>query len=227
MRVQSEWLRYVRYAVIVTSSAVALRSQLRLMRGSINADAFFEVAQRLINADVPRLAKLAIAGERAPLTQMVLFALALRVPMAATTTSESPHFRDAGPQGEPYELRWKRALDRAYHRLRRELSFELGLAVGGLALAAIVASLGALMTADKREFIQACVAMTLLMMFMFAAANTGRTALIGLSRARAFCDQLRVADEQRDEQRVEASTLAERSLRDAGRALDAHGALNG
>lgn len=225
MPVQSEWLRYLRYAVIVLSSAVALWSLLGLMRRSINVEAFLKVAAPLVTTNPTRLAKLASAGGSAALSQLVLFALALRVPIAEDTTSESSHFRATNERATPYELRWKRSLDRAFDRLRRELSLALGLSVGGLCIAAITASLGALMTADKHEFIRMCLATTLLMMFMFGAANAGRSALLGLAKGRAFCDRLRVADEQRDAARIEACSIAERALRAEGRALDANGAL--
>jgi len=214
----------VRYAAIALFGAIALRSLIRLMRRTLNTPALIEMCSKLVAAgNYGRLAKLLAAAEDRWVALLIVRALSLHLPTVGDPPGEQEHFRDAPAPGEPFDLAWKRAMDTAQSALRLEVLTDLGAAIGGSALAAIVASLGTYFATDRGSFSRNASIAAVGMLMMFGAANSGRKTLDGLALTRRFCETLRQPVEEWNDERREGAKLADALWRARGVAAQGAG----
>ncbi|MFO0556533.1 MAG: hypothetical protein U0269_00810 [Polyangiales bacterium] len=214
----------VRYAAMALFGAIALRSLIRLLRRALNAPALVAMCGKLVAAgNYARLAKLLAAAEDRWVALLLVRALSLHIPSVGDPRGEQEHFRDAPAPGEPFDVAWKRAMDTAQNALRLEVLTDLGAAIGGAALAAIVASLGTYFATDRGSFSRNAAIAAVGMLMMFGAANSGRKTLDGLVIARRFCESLAQPIEQWDDARREGAKLADALWRSRSSAAQGSG----
>lgn len=214
----------VRYVAIALCGAIALRSLYRLARRSINAPALIEMCAKLSTAgNFPRLAKILAAAEDRWVALLIVRAVSLHIPSVGEPTGEQGHFRDGGAPGEAFDVAWKRAMDAAQNALRLEVLTDLAAAVGGSAIAAIVASLGTFFASDRGSFSRNASVAAVGMLVMFAAANSGRKTLDGIAAARRYTEALKAPVDQWDDARREAAKIADAVWRTHGVAAQGAG----